>query len=339
MASLGNFLQGFETARQGNLQADSTNIQQAGALQGLQAKFQAAQQALEAQQQERDYRTAIAAAKTPEEKLAIAQRFMGANQLGSSIQTAQTKDAQIAATADAAANRVTQQEINANNMHEWRMQSLVASGANNAARQEEIARHNKVMEEIARLRAEQAKAQNRPFMSTDERGNVRLISPTTGAVVGTAPNAGKPSEAYVKRQEAIRKSKLQLDEAVTELEKAVVPGGLIDKSTGSGIGAGIDVAGRMIGYATPGGIAAGQLAPIFDLVLKMVPRFEGPQSDKDTATYKDAAGQLANPNIPNTQKKAAASTILRLMKARRGQFVTQDADVGAPSADGGWEDL
>ena len=331
MASLGNFLQGYETARQGNLQADTATIQQAGALQQLYAKQQAAQQ-------EHKYRAAIDAAKTPEEKLAIAQRFMGANQLGSSIQTAQTKEAQTAATAEAAAARVAQQEQNATNMHEWRMQSLAASGANNETRQAEIARHNKVMEEINRLRAEQTKAQNRPFMSTDERGNVRLISPE-GTVVQTVPNAGRPSEAYVKRQEALRKSRLQLDEAVTELEKAVVPGGLIDKSTGSGIGAGIDVAGRMIGYATPGGIAAGQLAPIFDLVLKMVPRFEGPQSDKDTATYKDAAGQLANPNIPNTQKKAAASTILRLMKARRGQFVTQDVDVGAPSADGGWEDL
>lgn len=50
MASLGNFLQGYEAARQGNVQADNTAIQQAGALQGLQAKFQAAQQERELQQ-------------------------------------------------------------------------------------------------------------------------------------------------------------------------------------------------------------------------------------------------------------------------------------------------
>jgi hypothetical protein len=140
----------------------------------------------------------------------------------------------------------------------------------------------------------------------------------------------------VKRQEAARKSKLQMDEAISELER-VVTSGLIDKSTGSGIGAGVDIAGRMIGYSTPGAVAGGQLAPVFDLVLKMVPRFEGPQSDKDTQSYKEAAGNLANPNIPSPQKKAAASTLLRLMKLRRGQFVTKDADVAAPKD--GWEDL
>ena len=47
MPSLGNFLQGYETARQGNMQADTTAIQQAGALQALNAKQQAAQQEME----------------------------------------------------------------------------------------------------------------------------------------------------------------------------------------------------------------------------------------------------------------------------------------------------
>ena len=44
MASLGTFLQGYETARQGNMAADNATIQQAGALQQLFAKQQAAQQ-------------------------------------------------------------------------------------------------------------------------------------------------------------------------------------------------------------------------------------------------------------------------------------------------------
>jgi len=50
MPSLGTFLTGYETARQGNLQADSTNIQQAGALQKLFAQQQAVQQERELQQ-------------------------------------------------------------------------------------------------------------------------------------------------------------------------------------------------------------------------------------------------------------------------------------------------
>ena len=40
-----------------------------------------------------------------------------------------------------------------------------------------------------------------------------------------------------------------------------------------------------------------------------VPRFEGPQSDRDTATYREAAGNLANPNIPVETRIAAFKTI------------------------------
>jgi hypothetical protein len=68
----------------------------------------------------------------------------------------------------------------------------------------------------------------------------------------------------------------------------------------------------------------------------MVPRFEGPQSDKDTQSYKEAAGQLANTSLPNEIRKEAGKTVLRLMKNRKNQFVTQEmAQEGvAPSAGG-----
>jgi ribonuclease Y len=52
----------------------------------------------------------------------------------------------------------------------------------------------------------------------------------------------------------------------------------------------------------------------------MVPRFEGPQSDKDTQSYKEAAGQLANPNLPTKIRQEAGKEILRLMKERKNQF-------------------
>jgi hypothetical protein len=69
------------------------------------------------------------------------------------------------------------------------------------------------------------------------------------------------------------------------------------------------------------------------LVLKMVPRFEGPQSDKDTTSYKEAAGQLANTALPNAIRKQAGLEILRLMKERKGQFVS--AEMAAEGAGGG----
>jgi hypothetical protein len=55
----------------------------------------------------------------------------------------------------------------------------------------------------------------------------------------------------------------------------------------------------------------------------MVPRFEGPQSDKDTASYKQAAGELANSALPVATRKAAAKTIIRIMENRKNQFTTE----------------
>ena len=71
-------------------------------------------------------------------------------------------------------------------------------------------------------------------------------------------------------------------------------------------------------------IAIGKLKPIQDLALKMVPRFEGPQSDKDTQSYKEAAGQLADSTLPTKIRKEAGKTVLRLMKQRKNQFVTPE---------------
>lgn len=159
-----------------------------------------------------------------------------------------------------------------------------------------------------------------PIQVTDAAGNVKLVD-QRGNLIKDLGSVGKPSAGFEKAGAAKKKITTDLDTAISELDKATADGGLIDKSTGSGAGALVDTAASFFGKATPGSIAVGQMKPIFDLVLKMVPRFEGPQSDKDTASYKEAAGELANPNAPNERKKAAGKEILRLMKARKGQFI------------------
>jgi hypothetical protein len=68
----------------------------------------------------------------------------------------------------------------------------------------------------------------------------------------------------------------------------------------------------------------------------MVPRFEGPQSDKDTASYKQAAGQLNDATLPAKIRKAAGKEILRLMKKRENEFQTSDMAAGnVPAPSGG----
>lgn len=117
---------------------------------------------------------------------------------------------------------------------------------------------------------------------------------------------------------------------LNELEEISADGGLIDQSTGSTLGAARDYVASAAGVSTPGAQAIARLAPIADRVLKTVPRFEGPQSDKDTQSYREAAGQLANPRIPAETRKAAAREIARLMRERQGQFETSGGLIGTP---------
>jgi len=136
--------------------------------------------------------------------------------------------------------------------------------------------------------------------------------------------AGKPSATQEKA--ALLKGQLSkdLDFAIAELTDVTKDGGLIDQSTGSGAGRLVDIGAGFVGKATKGSIAIGKLQPIADMSLKMVPRFEGPQSNADTKSYKEAAGQLADPTLPTEIRKEAGKTVLRLMKERKNQFVTPE---------------
>ena len=149
-----------------------------------------------------------------------------------------------------------------------------------------------------------------------------------GEVVSTVKGAGKQSATYAKTQAQQKTLDADRKLVLSELSEAVKEGGLIDQSTGSGAGRLIDAGAGFFGKATEGDIAIGRLQPIADIVLKTVPRFEGPQSDKDTASYKEAAGNLANPNLPREKRKAAANEIIRLMQKRQGQFITSDMASG-----------
>lgn len=167
----------------------------------------------------------------------------------------------------------------------------------------------------------------------DARGNIVALPTKTAG--GTSPvgtvvtgEGGKPIPAkptpFQEKAEAQRKQlSRDLDMAIVEIQNAIKPGGLLEKSTASGLGKMVDTGAAFFGKSTPGAEAAAALKPIADMALKLVPRFEGPQSDKDTASYKEAAGQLGNESLPVATRKKAAETIVRLMKERRNQFANQ----------------
>jgi len=179
-------------------------------------------------------------------------------------------------------------------------------------------------------------------ITTNDQGDVRFWNKQGGEVKpGAGKGAGRPSAAVITGRQKAEQLRKDLQSTVGELERIVKPGGLLDVSTGSGAGALVDLAAEFVGSSTEGAQAISRLKPIADMVLKLVPRFEGPQSDADTKSYRDAAGDLANPSLPREQRKAAAQTILRLFKQRQGQFGTPDAEGNivtsgvAPSTAGG----
>lgn len=196
-----------------------------------------------------------------------------------------------------------------------------------------------VVARAAATRAPRPDAAPRTQQVTLSDGSLGIVNMDTGVItpstVGGAAVKGKPS-AFAEKAAA---QKLQMGKdlgfAITQLDEITKDGGLIDQSTGSGAGRLVDIGAGFVGKATPGAIAIGKIAPIADLALKMVPRFEGPQSNADTKSYKEAAGQLADPTLPTAIRKEAGKTVLRLMRERKNQFVTTDmATEGTPAAAG-----
>jgi hypothetical protein len=140
-----------------------------------------------------------------------------------------------------------------------------------------------------------------------------------------------------------RKDKLNtLNEALTNIDmllgidpatqQPAKGGGILKKATGSGIGSLVDKTAGFFGMGTEGAIEGAKIAPLADPILKMVPRFEGPQSDKDTASYKEAAGNLANTDLPKDVRIQSAKTIKEIMTRRRNQFDVLGAAPSTPVA-------
>ena len=61
-----------------------------------------------------------------------------------------------------------------------------------------------------------------------------------------------------------------------------------------------------------------------------MPRMEGPQSDKDTALYRQMAGQIGDSTVPTSTRKAALGTIKNLHQKYAGP--QQNGNNTAPSA-------
>lgn len=184
----------------------------------------------------------------------------------------------------------------------------------------------------------------------DQPARVEEAGQTAGAVAGAQANvrraeqparveeagqtAGAQTTGRLEAEDAVkrRQDAERLDFAIREIERLTRRGGLLELSTGSGVGAGVDWLGGQVGFSTRASRAAAAIPPIADLALKMVPRFEGPQSENDRKSYEKAAGNLADSTQPNADRLAAAREVLRIMRARRDQFTVSGAPTPSAAA-------
>lgn len=170
----------------------------------------------------------------------------------------------------------------------------------------------------ARAAASAAQAQAPAWANDLDRGI--QIDPRTGQARPIMAG-GQPVGAKGASKQA-EQSKTALT-IIGEAEK------LIGGATGSYLGAAADQATRVFGAATSGDEAIAQLQALEGALMLNQPRMEGPQSDRDTALYKQMAGRIGDPTVPNSMKKAALTTIKSLHKKYA-------AGVSFGGASGGW---
>ena len=292
------------------------------------AEAQKAELSLSQEQKLRDELSQLPSGATEEDILAIVTKYGSADKVLTALQQSSSKRAQIEARA---AEKEKELEFKRDQAQEKAADQKARDEAQREFLREMAKLNNETKESLARL-AGSLKPAPAPALTTIQNPDNPNETITVDARIykGGGKNAvgvigaGKPSAAQEKATLLKQQLSKDLDFAIKELTEVTKDGGLIDKSTGSGAGRLVDLGAEFVGTATPGAIAIGQLKPIQDLVLKMVPRFEGPQSDKDTQSYKEAAGQLADPTKPTKIRKEAGKTVLRIMKERKNQFVTPE---------------
>ena len=82
--------------------------------------------------------------------------------------------------------------------------------------------------------------------------------------------------------------------------------------TGSVVGSLYDKAASVVGASPAGAAEADQLKVVAARLIAKVPRFEGPQSDRDVALYRQAAAEAGNDNLPRARRLAAIKTMRQI---------------------------
>lgn len=154
------------------------------------------------------------------------------------------------------------------------------------------------------------------------------------AAVEAAQTAAMPEQLAIQNAAAVEKENAlavaprarDADSALMLLDMAEP---LLENATGSDLGAIRDRLAGIFGVSTEGGEAAAQLKAIGGLLISKMPRMQGPQSNLDVQLYREMAGQIGDPTVPNDVRRAAIQTIRELNQKYASQPQTASDPITA----------
>lgn len=174
-----------------------------------------------------------------------------------------------------------------------------------------------------------ARAREKNTIDRDAVGKVEWKQDVNGAWVGLPKEVSGQGPVTPVTTTTAGKREQQARNAIDIINEAEK---LIDKGTGSYIGAGVDLVGKAFGGATPGAVAGGQLKALEGALMMAQPRMEGPQSNMDVQLYRQMAAQIGDPTVPPKIKKAALDTVKALHKKYAGESAPQSSATPTPAA-------
>jgi len=148
------------------------------------------------------------------------------------------------------------------------------------------------------------------------------------------------TEMYVPPKGSISAQKTSSEKTNNILDEADK---YISGATGSVVGNLVDMGAGALGVATPGAQDIARLKTLEAGLVMNMPRLEGPQSNLDQQLYREAAGQIGNPNVPQAAKRAALETIRRIQNNYAGKQPTAKGGASGSfdgnSENDGWGEL
>lgn len=161
-----------------------------------------------------------------------------------------------------------------------------------------------------------------------------FIAPTGQDGSSALPQKPESSAEKTARLKLENETRIADKDFANSLDAANAAKDLLPKATGSGFGAMRDKGAALFGTTTEGAQNAAKLKVIAGKLVAAVPKFSGPQSDKDVQLYREMAGQVGDDTLPYETRQAALETVIALQSAEadRRKLISGGNQPQAPSA-------